>query len=213
MAEVTPGRARAAKEILLFEDFEAITHHAKLGLSPKADIKRSAAAAHSGHAGLEFFTPAAAGAHARAIWTTKSSKHPLLGLSFWCKTPFSIPAGSCEAFITIQKAESTHQLGIRYNFNTQSWEFFNELKAWEPLSPVTSQIGSDIWTHITIEVNTNTGRVTAVHVNEESFRINRAYAKEALPNSVTYMNVSISVNGSEALAITLYIDDLILQEL
>jgi hypothetical protein len=213
MAEITPGRGKAEKEILLFEDFEAITHHALTDLNPGAYIKRSPDAAHSGHTGLEFFTPMATGAYAAATWTTRSSKQPLLSLSFWCKTPFSIQAGSCEAFIIIQKAENTHELGVRYNFNTQSWEFFNELKNWEPLSPVTSQIGTNVWTRIAIEINTNTGRVTTMHVNEESFRINRTYAKGSLPNNVTYMNFMIRVNGSNESAITLYVDDLIVQEL
>jgi hypothetical protein len=213
MAEVTPGRARAAKEILLLEDFEAITHHAKIETTSGAIIRRSADAAHSGHAGLEFFTPAAAGATAAAVWTTTSSKQPLIGLSFWCKTPFSIPAGYLTTTLVIKKANAEHKIGIRYNFSTQGWEFLDETKTWVSLPEVDAVIGVDNWTRIGIEINTNTSRVVAVHVNEQSFRMNKAYSITTIQTNITYMTVEIMVNGSGALAITLYIDDLIVQEL
>jgi hypothetical protein len=213
MAEITPGRGKAEKEILLFEDFEAITHHALTGLSPGADIKRSADAAHTGHAGLLMFTPAGEETTAEANWLIGASKQPLLKISFWCKIPFNPPSGSFETFITIQKRSETHELGIRYNFFTQSWEFFSESRAWAALPEVTSKLGEGIWTRIAIEVNTNTGRITAVHVNEDSFRFNRAYTRTAIANQITYMNVKGRVNGSATSSITLYLDDLIMQEL
>jgi hypothetical protein len=213
MAEITPGRARAAKEILIFEDFESVTHHAQTSGSTGTRVRRSADAAHRGHAGLEFFTPAADGATATAIWTTRSSKQPLMSISFWCKAPASIPAGYLEAYLTIQKAYTKHEIGIRFNFSTQGWEFLNESRAWVSLPEVTAVISQDIWTRIIIEINTQTGRVIAIHVSEQSFRINRVYTKNEGQFVVTFTNVEIRVNGSAALAITLYIDDLIVQEL
>jgi hypothetical protein len=213
MAEVTPGRGRAEKEIILFEDFESIAYHAKVGATSGARSRRSAEAAFAGHAGLELFTPAAAGAYATATWTTTSSKQPLIGLSYWCKTPSSIPAGFLTTRLIIQKADIEHTIGIRYNFSTQDWEYLDETKTWVSFPEVTAVIGVDIWTRIGIEVNTNTGRVIAVHVNEQSFRMNRAYSRIANPASTTYMTVEIRVDGSDILAITLYVDNLSVQEL
>jgi hypothetical protein len=213
MAEVTPGRARAAKEILLFEDFESVAHHAKASGSAGAGVRRSPDAAHSGHAGLEFFTPAAGNAYAEAVWTTTSSKQPLIGLSFRCKTPFSIPAGYLTTKLVIQKANVEDTVGIRYSFSTQGWEYLDETKTWVSLSEVTAAIGTDIWTRIRIEVNTNTGRVVAVHVNEQSFRMNREYSRTTIPANITYMTIGIRVDGSSTLETVLYVDDLIVQEL
>jgi hypothetical protein len=213
MAEVTPGRGRAEKEIRLFEDFESITHHALLGGISGTDIRRSANAAHTGHAGLQMFTPADASAFAEASWLIGASKQPLLKISFWCKIPFRPASGSFHIFAIIQKRSETHELGIRYNFGTQSWEFYGESRAWAALPEVTSKLGEGIWTRIAIEVNTNTSRVTAVHVNEDSFRFNRAYARMAIANEITYMNIRIRLNGSATSSITFYVDDLMVQEL
>jgi hypothetical protein len=213
MAEVTPGRGRAEKEILLFEDFESVAHHAKVETNRGAVVRRSADAAHSGHAGLEFFTPAAAVTYAAATWTTRSSKQPLIGLSYWCKTPFSIPVGYLTATLAIRKPDVEHTIGIRYNFSTQGWEFLDETKTWVSFPEVTAVIGVDIWTRIGIEVNTNTSRVVAVHVNEQSFRMNRAYSRTTIPADITHMAVEIRVEGSDRQAITLYVDDLMVQEL
>jgi hypothetical protein len=213
MAEVTPGRARAEKEILLIEDFEAITHHAEVAYTTGAYITRSPEAAHAGHAGLELFAPAAANAFARAEWTTRSTRNPLIALRAWIKLE-TVPAnGHITLELRIQKRDTFSVISIRYNTATNKWEFLNESNVYQELTEVTTILSEDIWQHITIEVDTGKKRIVAMHIGEESYRFNRAYYVTPGSWAITYMLVAVQLNASAAGEGQLYIDDLIVQEL
>jgi hypothetical protein len=213
MAEITPGRAKAEKEILLFEDFEAIAHHAFLDLSPGADVRRSPDAAHSGHAGLKFFIPAVNNAYARAQWTTKPPRTNLIALRIWFQcTPFPIH-GFLTFYMLIQFRNSYHEIRIRYNVTTNKWQFRNESGVYEDLTEITTIPSSEVWVYLTLEVDLARRRIIAMHLNEEFNRLNRAYYVTSMAAPATAMDVGVELSTTTASTGTAYIDDLIVQEL
>jgi hypothetical protein len=213
MAEVTERKVKTEKRILLAEDFESITHHAEINRSTGAYVQRAADAAHSGNAGLLLTTPASNNSYARALWRSSSTKHPIIALSFWVNFPTIPGTGYIHFALFIQKTTTLHRIAIRYNIITNAWEYFDETLNWQSLPEVTAVLGQNVWTNITIEVNTDTGRIIAIHVSEQSFRINKAYGKIPGPYSITTVIVQIELIGSAEAALTLYVDDLIVQEL
>jgi hypothetical protein len=213
MAEITPGHPRAEKEILLIEDFETIAHHAAVVYSTGAYIKRSPDAAHTGHAGLELFTPAAANAFARAEWTTRSTRNPLIALRVWIKLSPVPVNGYITLELRIQKRNTFSIISIRYNTATNKWEFLNESNVYQELTEVTTILSENIWQHITIEVDTGKKRIVAMHIGEESYKFNRAYYVATGSWASTSMLAAVQLNASTTGEGKLYIDDLIVQEL
>jgi hypothetical protein len=213
MAEITPGRARAAKEILIFEDFEAITHHAKITLTSGSHAVRSPDAAYNGHAGLECFAPAAANAYAHASWATRSTKNPLISMRLWIRAPLLPVSGYIIFSIQIQKRSLLHNITILYDTSTQKWMLLNENGVYEELTAVTTVLEENVWYQITIEVDTGKQRVLALHINEESYRFNRAYYVITGSWASTYMLAVVQLSTSAAGAGKLHLDDLIVQEL
>jgi hypothetical protein len=213
MAEIQSARKTGEKRVLLYENFESISHHAITDGTAGWNVQRSAEAAKEGHAGLLMQAPASANAYVLTRWKGLPGTERLIALSTWINWAGSSSQGAIEWRVNQRERAAMHDIFVRYETFTRKWYYLDEQGIFTELSAVTTELNPNEWYNIIIIFDRIKRRIEQLIINNEVIPIGKYYYFFSGAQPYGYVEVEIKLRTYVASADQLQVDEVMLREL